>query len=93
VSESLIEDYLDDLLRKMRTDARTTRRLLAEAIDHLYATATALREQGLPQAQAEAETVLRFGPIAPSCEQRRVGRWSTWSSRPRAGPCFLALAG
>jgi hypothetical protein len=65
VSDSPIEDYLDDLLRGLRTDARTTRRLLAEAADHLYATASELREQGLPQPRAEAEAVRRFGPIAP----------------------------
>ena len=65
MSDSPIEDYLDDLLRSLRTDARTTRRMLAEATDHLYATAAALREQGLPQAEAEAEAVRRFGPIAP----------------------------
>jgi hypothetical protein len=65
VSDSLVEDYLDDLLRRLHTDARTTRRLLAEATDHLYATATALQQQGLPQAQAEAEALRRFGPIAP----------------------------
>jgi hypothetical protein len=65
VSDSLIEDYLDDLLRGLRADARTTRRLLAEATEHLYASAAALREQGLPHARAEAEAVRRFGPIAP----------------------------
>ena len=65
MSDSPIEDYLDDLLRRLRTDARTTRRMLAEATDHLYATAAALQGEGLSHAQAESEAVRRFGPIAP----------------------------
>ncbi len=65
MSDSAIEEYLDDLLRNVRADARTTRRLLAEATDHLYASASSLQEQGLSQAQAEAEAVRRFGPAAP----------------------------
>jgi hypothetical protein len=35
MSETPIEDYLDELLRRTRADARTTRRLLEEASDHL----------------------------------------------------------
>jgi hypothetical protein len=93
VSDSLIEDYLDDLLRKMRTDARTTRRLLAEATDHLYATAAALQEQGLPQAQAEAEAVRRFGPIAPivrATTRRSLANLIVETSR---GAIFLGACG
>jgi hypothetical protein len=60
-----IDDYLDELLRRTRADARTTRRLLDEAADHLYATADELRRSGLSQRQAEAEAVRRFGPVRP----------------------------
>ena len=34
-----IEDYLDELYAQLRTDARSARRLLDEAADHLHATA------------------------------------------------------
>lgn len=60
-----IEDYLDDLLRRTRADARTTRRLLDEAGDHLRATADELEATGMSRSEAEAEAVRRFGPIAP----------------------------
>jgi hypothetical protein len=65
VSDTTIEDYLDELLRRVRADARTTRRLLDEATDHLYATADELRRSGLSQRDAEAEAVRRFGPVRP----------------------------
>lgn len=56
-----IEDYLDELLRRTRADARSTRRLLDEAADHLYTAAADLSAAGMPRAQAEAEAVRRFG--------------------------------
>jgi hypothetical protein len=65
VSASPIEDYLDELLRRSRADARTTRRLLEEAGDHLHATAAELHGGGLSQQQAETEAVRRFGPVTP----------------------------
>lgn len=61
---SEIEEYLDELLRRSRADARTTRRLLEEASDHLYATAAELTARGMARPQAEAEAVRRFGPAA-----------------------------
>lgn len=57
-----IEDYLDDLLRRTHADARTTRRLLEEAGDHLYAAAAAHEATGMSRLQAETEAVRRFGP-------------------------------
>lgn len=65
MSSSPIDDYLDDLLRRLRTDARTTRRLLDEASDHLMSTASELENAGLPRHDAEVEAVRRFGPVAP----------------------------
>ena len=74
-SESPIEDYLDELLRRTRADARTTRRLLDEAADHLYTTAAELRAAGASAAQAEAEAVRRFGPLAPIVASTRRQSW------------------
>lgn len=61
MSKTPIEDYLDALLRRTRSDARTARRLLDEAADHLYATAAELEATGLDRAAAEREAVRRFG--------------------------------
>ena len=60
-----IEDLLDDLLRHTRADARTTRRLLDEARDHLQETADELQTTGLSRGEAETEAVRRFGPVRP----------------------------
>ena len=65
MSDGPIEDYLDELLRRTRADARTTRRLLDEAGDHLYSAADELGRAGLSRADAEAEAVRRFGPAQP----------------------------
>src|SRR5436309_14814828 len=60
-----IDDHLDELLRRTRADARTTRRLLDEASDHLHAAAAELRAGGMSREEAEAEAVRRFGPVGP----------------------------
>jgi hypothetical protein len=65
MSESPIDDYLDELLRRTRADARTTRRLLDEASDHLHATAAELHSGGMSRQEAETEAVRRFGPVTP----------------------------
>ncbi len=65
MSETPIEEYLDELLRRTRADARTTRRLLDEAGDHLHATASELVGAGMSRQAAETEAVRRFGPVAP----------------------------
>lgn len=65
MSETPIEDFLDELLRRTRADARTTRRLLDEASDHVHATAAELRSGGMSPQEAETEAVHRFGPVAP----------------------------
>jgi hypothetical protein len=65
VSDTPIEDYLDELLRRTRADVRTTRRLVDEAADHLYATANELQAGGMPRRDAESQAVQRFGPVAP----------------------------
>jgi hypothetical protein len=73
-SPTPIEDYLDELLRRTRADARTTRRLLDEAGDHLHTTASELEAGGLARLDAEAEAVRRYGPVAPIV--RATGRQS-----------------
>jgi hypothetical protein len=65
MSETPIEDYLDELLRRTRADPRTTRRLLDEASDHLHAASAELESSGLSRQAAEAEAVRRFGPVTP----------------------------
>ena len=65
MSETPIEDYLDELLRRTRSDVRTTRRLLEEASDHLHATTAELVNDGMAREQAEVEAVRRFGPVKP----------------------------
>ncbi len=57
-----IEDYLDELLRRTHADPRTTRRLLDEANDHLFAAAADLEAAGMARVDAEREAVRRFGP-------------------------------
>src|SRR6478672_5055111 len=59
-----IEDYLDELLRRIHADPRTTRRLLDEANDHLCVAAAELEAAGRPRVAAEREAVRRFGPAA-----------------------------
>jgi hypothetical protein len=65
MSELPIEDYLDELLRRTRADARTVRRLLDEASDHLHETANELQAAGMSVHEAQVEAVRRFGPPSP----------------------------
>jgi hypothetical protein len=65
MTETPIEDHLDELLRRTRADARTTRRLLDEASDHLHAAAAELQAGGMSRQEAETEAVRRFGPVTP----------------------------
>lgn len=65
MTDSPIEAYLDDMLRTLRADARTTRRLLDEAADHLLSTAAALEDAGVSRHDAEIEAIHRFGPVSP----------------------------
>lgn len=60
-----IEDYLDDLLRRSRADARTTRRLIDEAADHLRSAADDLVAAGMSTVDAERAAVRRFGAAEP----------------------------
>jgi MYXO-CTERM domain-containing protein len=65
MTETPIEDHLDELLRRTRADARTTRRLLDEASDHLDTAAAELQAGGMSRQEAETEAVRLFGPVTP----------------------------
>jgi hypothetical protein len=97
-SSTPIEDYLDELLRRTRASARTTRRLLDEAGDHLHTTASELEGGGLARLDAEAEAVRRHGPVAPIV--RATGRQSfvalvaeTFRAAVLLGSCGLVAVG
>lgn len=60
-NETPIEDFLDDLMRRSHAGPRTTRRLLDEAGDHLFAAAAEFEQRGMDRVAAEREAVQRFG--------------------------------
>lgn len=64
MSESAIARYLDQLERELRTKRAPRRRLLAEAADHLRASAEEIAAGGVDAGAAEAEAVARFGAAA-----------------------------
>jgi hypothetical protein len=61
VSESAIAEYLDELDRELRLTRTPRRRLLAEAADHLSASADEIAASGLARGEAERAAVRRFG--------------------------------
>jgi hypothetical protein len=93
MSETPIEDYLDELLRRTRSEARTTRRLLDEAGDHLYATTTELVNDGMPRQAAELEAVRRFGPVTPIVQATSRRSSLTLVVETLRGALFLAGCG
>jgi hypothetical protein len=58
-----IEQYLDQLFLASRLAPQATRRLLREAEDHLRHSQTGLLSTGMPEADAAAEAVRRFGTV------------------------------
>ena len=93
MSETPIDDYLDELLRRTRADARTTRRLLDEASDHLHATAAALVSDGQTQEAAETEAVRRFGPATPIAQATARRSFLTLVLETSRAALFLAGCG
>lgn len=63
MSDTPIEDYLDELLRRSRAHPRETRRVLDEAGDHLLSLAADLEAAGASRVDAEREAVRRLGPV------------------------------
>jgi hypothetical protein len=73
--EEPIEEYLDELLSRLRLPPRATRRLLAEAEDHLREDAANAERAGSGRLEAERAAVARFGSAARiATEERRVRR-------------------
>jgi hypothetical protein len=93
VSETPIEDLLDDLLRQTQADPRTTRRLLDEASDHLRATAAELQNNGMSRHEAEIEAVRRFGPITQIVHAVRRRSLLTLVGETLRAAIFLAGCG
>jgi hypothetical protein len=61
---SAIADYLEQLERELRVKRAPRRRLLAEAADHLRASADEIAASGVARDVAEEEAVARFGAAA-----------------------------
>jgi len=93
MSDTPIEDYLDELLRRTRSDARTTRRLLDEASDHLHATAAELINDGMSAHAAETEAVRRFGPVTPIVRATSRRSFLSLVVETLRGALFLAGCG
>jgi hypothetical protein len=93
MSDTPIEDYLDELLRRTRSDARTTRRLLDEASDHLHATTAELVNDGMSRQAAETEAVRRFGPVRPIVHATSRRSLLTLVVETLRGALFLAGCG
>jgi hypothetical protein len=68
---SPIDEYLDELLLRLRGEPSDIRRVLAEAEDHLRTAAAEAVAAGLDQESAERRAVQRFGP--PRLIARRFG--------------------
>lgn len=64
MSESPIPQYLDQLDRELRVNRAPRKRLLAEAADHLEASAEEIAASGVGRGEAAQEAVARFGAAA-----------------------------
>lgn len=64
VSNSAIARYLDELDRELRLKRAPRRRLLAEAAEHLQASADEIAAVGVGRSEAENQAVARFGAAA-----------------------------
>lgn len=84
-----IEDYLDELLLRLRVAPRETRRMLTEAEAHLREAAGAAEQRGLSREDAEREAVRQFGSAHDVAH-------ATWTARRLSVPSIaghLAWAG
>jgi hypothetical protein len=90
---SPVEDYLDELLRGSQADARTTRRLLDEAGDHLRTSASELEASGMACIDAEAEAVRRYGPVAPIVRATRRRSHAALIAQTTRAALFLGSCG
>ena len=72
--DSPIEDYLDELMTRLRVPPREIRRMLAEAEDHLLEAADRAQGLGMTRVEAEREAVRAFGSATDVATAVRVGR-------------------
>lgn len=95
-----IEDYLDELLSRLRLPPRATRRMLAETEDHLRQAAEAAEQAGASRVAAEREAVAQFGPPARVSAAAGVARRPaplaalgvlTWSGLALGGVGLVAV--
>jgi hypothetical protein len=71
MSASPIDEYLDELMLRLRGEPSDIRRVLAETEDHLRTAAAEAVASGLDEKSAERRAVERFGP--PRLIARRFG--------------------
>ena len=95
-----IEDYLDELLLRLRLPPRETRRMLTEAEAHLRDAADAAEQHGLSRADAERHAVRQFGSAhdvaGAAWTARRRSPWLiainlAWSSVLVGGAVLVAV--
>ena len=92
--EEPIEDYLDELLSCLRLPPRATRRLLAEAEDHLREASSVAEQAGRNRLDAEREAILRFGSASRiASEASRARRPSARAVSGAAAWAVLVLGG
>jgi hypothetical protein len=87
---SEIERYLDELFDRLAGQGAAGRRALAEAEDHLRASAADAMAAGLAADQAEFDAVARFGPPAVVARTLRSAVRSGWASRVMSSAWLLA---
>jgi hypothetical protein len=95
-----IEDYLDELLLRLRLPARDTRRMLTETEAHLRDAADAAEQRGLRREAAEQEAVLQFGAAHDIAQAARtahrrspllIGAQVAWATGIVSGAVLLAV--
>jgi hypothetical protein len=89
---SSIDRFLEDLPLAAGGDLRSRRRLRDEVRDHLQTTATALEREGRSRAEAEAETIRRFGTVeqlAAALSAARSARSPSLEAMLRLGAVVL----
>jgi hypothetical protein len=72
-----VEQYLDELYRRLRVPPRRARQILAETEAHLYDSTAAGLAAGLSEQEAEGDAVARFGSaaaFAATCRPRPTRR-------------------
>lgn len=84
-----IENYLDELLLRLRVSPRETRRILIEAESHLRDAADVAEQRGLSREDAEREAVRRFG----SADEVARAAWTARRLSPLVVAGQLAWAG